>query len=161
MSAPTNTDNPFVGIAEATRRSALAAEEGAKYGPLLLEHPPGTWRRLMRRDPHYRSFGTLRFLLDTARERWESEPTFAHQLTSAVIDFVDDAAGPSRIHEIGLRGLAHKEHANACETIGDLRAALAAAEHAVEIYGESSALLFDQTRARLVVCKVLRELGET
>ena len=151
-------------VAELTavkRLAALADEEGATYGPGLLEHSAASWRRLMRNDPHYRGFGTLKFLLENARERWENEPTIAHQITSAVIDFVDDVEGPSHIHEIGLRGLARKEHANACETVGDLRAALAAAEEAVEIYGEASALKFEQTRAKLVVCKVLREMGET
>lgn len=75
---------------------------------------------------------------------------------------MDGAAdAPSHIHAIGLRGLAWKEHANACEVVGDLRTALKAARRAVEICDESSALVFDQTRAKLVVCKVLRELGET
>jgi tetratricopeptide (TPR) repeat protein len=101
------------------------------------------------------------FLLENARARFETEPTVAYQITAAVLDFVDEARGPSHIHNIGLRGLAQKEHANASEKIGDLRAALTAAERSIEIYGESPGLLFQQTRAQLVVCKILREMGET
>jgi tetratricopeptide (TPR) repeat protein len=151
-------------VAEITaieRAAQLADEEGAVYGPQLLERPPRAWRRMMRSDPRYRSYGTLKFLLENARERLDTEPTVAHQITSAVLAFVDDTTGPSRIHEISLRGLARKEHANACEIVGDLRAALAAATRAVEMYAEAPALLFEETRARLVVCKVLREMGDT
>jgi tetratricopeptide (TPR) repeat protein len=74
---------------------------------------------------------------------------------------VDDAEAPSRIHAIHLRALARKEHANACEKTGDLRTALRHAEESVALFGkETGALLFEATRAKLVVCKVLRELGE-
>jgi tetratricopeptide (TPR) repeat protein len=148
-------------ITEIEHRVARAIEEGAQYGPLLLQEPPAAWRRMMRNDVHFRGFGTLRFLLEAARARFETEPTVAHQITAAVLDFVGDMEGPSRVHEIGLRGLAWKEHANACEIVGNLRDALSAAERAVAIYDELPALLFDQTRARLVACKVLREMGET
>jgi len=115
----------------------------------------------MRADGRYRSFGTLQYLLETARERWEEEPTLAHQITSTVIAFVDQVNGPSHIHEVSLRGLARKEYANTCEAAGDLREALVAADQAVTIYSEARALGFEQARARLVLCKVLRELGET
>jgi tetratricopeptide (TPR) repeat protein len=148
-------------LSSVKRLIADAEAEGAHYGPVLLQHPPGDWRRLMRADAHYRSYGTLQYLLETARERWEEEPTFAHQITSTVIAFVDQVSGPSHIHEVSLRGLARKEYANTCEAAGDLREALGAAERAVAIYGEARALAFEETRARLVLCKVLRELGET
>jgi tetratricopeptide (TPR) repeat protein len=150
-------------LSEAARLEAIADAEGAAYGPLLLREPPRRWRAMMRSDPHYRSYGTLLFLLNHAREKFETAPTLAREITAAVIDFVDDveATGPSHVHEIGLRGRAFKEHANACEATGDLPAALAAAERSIEIYGESPGLLFDQTRAQLVLCEILRQLGET
>jgi tetratricopeptide (TPR) repeat protein len=156
-----SSHNHITKITNAERVAELAASEGAAHGAQLLLHPPGQWRGLMRRDIHYRTWGTLKFLLENARARFETEPSIAREITAAVLAFVDDAEGPSRIHTIGLRGLARKEHANACEKVGDLRAALTFAESAVEVYHESAALLFDETRARLVVCKVLRELGET
>lgn len=156
-----NEEERYAEIAEAARLEEVAAREGEVYGPRLLERSAGSWRKLMRTDPHFRSYGTLRYLLTAARDRFETQPTTAHEITAAVLDFVDDAEAPSHIHAIGLRGLAWKEHANACDAIGDMRAALSAARRAIEIYGESSALVFDATRAKLVVCKVLREIGET
>src|SRR6266511_4956917 len=146
-----------VEIAVVQRLVHEADAEGAVYGPQLLDRSPRVWRRLMRHDEHFRSYGTLKFLLETARERFDTEPTLSHQITSAVLAFVDGITGPSRIHEISLRGLAWKEHANACEIIGDLRAAFEAARRSVEIYATAPALLFEETRARLVVSKVLRE----
>src|SRR6266542_4298529 len=110
-----NRHNGAADVTVAQRLADLAAREGAKYGPLLLQQRPGTWRAMMRSDPHYRSYGTLKFLL---------------------------------------------EHANACEKVGDFRAALAAAEDAIRIYDDAPTLLFDQTRARMVVSKILREIGE-
>lgn len=148
-------------LAAAAWLEERAAEEGAQYGPLLLLKPPSAWRRLMRSDERYRGYGTLKFLLEKAREKFDSEPTVAHQITAAVLHFVADARGPSRVHETGLRGLAWKEHATTCEKVGDLRAALRAAERAIDIYGTLPALLFDQTRARLVACKIHREMGNT
>lgn len=147
--------------ARAAHVDSEAAAEGAVYGPELLRHPPSAWRRLMRSDPAYRSFGTLRYLLQCARDRFESQPSLAHEITSAVLVFVDQAHGPSRIHEVGFRALARKEHANALQCVGDLREALTFAEQAVQIYGECASLHFDQTKARLVVCNLQRELGNT
>jgi tetratricopeptide (TPR) repeat protein len=154
-------DNSVAEITSAERQAERAAEEGAKHGAALLLRPPGEWRSMMRREPRYRSWGTLKFLLEHARAHFENAPTLSREITAAVLDFVDHAEGPSRIHAIGLRGLARKEHANACEKAGDLTAALSAADRSVEIYHESPSLLFDETRAKLVVCKVLRELGQT
>jgi tetratricopeptide (TPR) repeat protein len=139
----------------------LAGEEGQTYGPLLLAEPPSRWRGMMRGDPHYRSFGTLRFLLHDAHEKIECQPSIAREITSAVLLFVDEAKGPSRIHEIGLRGLARKEHANVLEYTGDLRVALKYAERAIAIYEEVPSLHFDQTKARLVACHIHRDLGHT
>jgi tetratricopeptide (TPR) repeat protein len=151
----------FTELTDAGRLADLADAEGAVYGPRLLMYPAGDWRGLMRSDPHYRSWGTLRFLLQNARRRFETEPTVAREITAAVLDFVDDAEAPSRIHAIHLRALARKEHANACQKTGDLRTALRHAEESVALFGkETGALLFEATRAKLVVCKVLRELGE-
>lgn len=150
-----------VEIAEVERLAQQADAEGAVYGPQILERSPRVWRRLMRHDDHFRSYGTLKFLLETARERFETEPTLSHQITSAVLAFVDHAKGPSRIHEVALRGLAWKEHANACEILGDLRAARDAGRRSIDIYASTPALLFQETRARLVLSKVLREMGET
>lgn len=147
-------------LSSVQRATAAAEAEGAHYGPILLQHSSREWRRLMRTNAHYRGYGTLQYLLESARELWEDEPTLAHQITSTVIGFVDRVSGPSRIHEISLRALARKEYANTCEVAGDLREALAAAKQAVSIYGEAPSLAFDQTRARLVLCKVLREMGE-
>lgn len=148
-------------LTNVTRLAEIAAAEGATYGTELLLGPPGQWRSMMRNDPRCRSWGALKFLIESARARFETAPTTAHEITAAVLDFVDEVRGPSHIHTLGLRALARKEHANACEKIGDLRAALTFAERSVAIYNESLALLFDETRARLVVCKILRELGET
>lgn len=156
-----NWHDRVTALSDAARLETIAAAEGANYGPVLLLHPPGDWRGMMRNDLHYRSYGTLQFLLENARGKFETAPTVAREITAAVLDFVDQADGPSHIHDIGLRGLAWKEHANACEKTGDLRAALTAAERSVEIYGEAPGLLFQQTRAQLVVCKVLRETGDT
>jgi tetratricopeptide (TPR) repeat protein len=156
-----NAHDRFVEITNAERLAELAAEEGATYGPQLLLRPPGDWRGMMRREAHYRSWGTLKFLLENARGRFETEPTIAREITAAVLAYVDDAAGPSHIHEINLRGLARKEHANACEKTGDLRIALRFAKESVDVFHrETGALLFEETRAKLVLCKVLRELGE-
>lgn len=154
-------DDRLAEIAAAERQMARAVEEGEQFGSILLREPAAGWRRMMRTDARYSSWGTLRYLLQAARDRFETQPTVAHQITAAVLDFVDDAHGPSAIFDTGLRGLAWKEHANACELVGDLREALAAAERAVAIYGEVPALRVDQARAQLVVCKVLREMGET
>lgn len=149
-------------ITKVELRAEQATRDGEVYGPELLLHAPGEWRAMMRRDRRYRCWGTLKFLLESARARFETEPTAAREITAVVLDFVDRAAGPSRIHTIGLRGLARKEHANACEKTGDLRAALRFAEDAVEVYHrETGALLFEETRAKLVVCKILREMGES
>lgn len=148
-------------LEDAKRRAELSEEEGAHYGPRLLGGLPGTWRRKMRGDYHYRSYGTLMFLLGKAREKFSTEPTVAYQITSAVCDFVDEVDdAPSHVAATGIRGLAWKEHANAALQRGEVAEALAAAERSAEIYGSSASLVFDQTRARLVVCKVLRELGE-
>ncbi len=134
--------------------------EGLLYGPRLLAESPSMWRRLMRQERRYRSFGTLRFLLLAARERFETQPSIAREITAAVLDFVENVTAPSAVHKIGLRGLAWKEHANALEYAGDLRDALRAAEKAIAIYGESPQLRFDQTRAKLVACNIHRDLGE-
>lgn len=139
---------------------AASRAEGLLYGPRLLAEPPSRWRRLMRHDPHYRSFGTLSFLLLAARERFETQPSIAREITSAVLDFVEEVTAPSGIHKIGLRGLAWKEHANALEYAGDLRDALRAAQRSIDIYGESPQLRFDQTRAKLVACNIHRDLGD-
>jgi tetratricopeptide (TPR) repeat protein len=131
------------------------------YGPLLLGALPGTWRKKMRDDHHYRGYGTLLFLLERARDKFSTEPTVAYEITSVVRDFVneiDDA--PSHIAAIWIRGLAWKEHANAALQRGEVREALQAAERSAEIFDSTAALVFDRTRARLVICKVLRELGE-
>jgi tetratricopeptide (TPR) repeat protein len=142
------------------RRAAEATEQGVVRGSELLTKPVSTWRRLMRAEEDFRSFGTLQFLLRHARSEFETLPSHAFEITSAVVQFVEHVDGPSRLHVIGLRGLAWKEHANACEVTGDLRAARAAAERAVAIYGEAPVLLFDQARARLVLCKIFREMGD-
>jgi tetratricopeptide (TPR) repeat protein len=139
---------------------ATSRTEGLKYGPRLLAEVPSRWRRMMRSERRYRSFGTLRFLLFAARERFETEPSIAREITSVVLDFVEDVVAPSSLHKIGLRGLAWKEHANALEYAGDLRDALRAAERSIEIYAESPQLRFDQTRAKLVACNIHRDLGE-
>jgi tetratricopeptide (TPR) repeat protein len=139
---------------------AASQSEGLVYGPRLLAEPPSRWRRLMRNEPHYRSFGTLRFLLLAARERFETQPSVAREITSAVLDFMDEVSAPSRLHKIGLRGLAWKEHANALEYAGDVRDALRAAERSIAIYGESPGLRFDQTRAKLVACNIYRDLKQ-
>jgi tetratricopeptide (TPR) repeat protein len=143
------------------RRARRAEEEGRHYGGLLLQERPDRWRGMMRNDPHLRSYGALKYLVEIAREKFETEPTVSVQITSAVVDFVGRVRGPSRIHRTALRGLAWKEHANACEIVGDLREALAAAKRAVKVYEDAPTLLCEQTRARLVVCKVLRGMGET
>jgi tetratricopeptide (TPR) repeat protein len=148
-------------VASVARLDDLAKEEGQRHGPLILQRPPSAWRGMMNSDPHYRSFGTLKFLLEAARSRFETEPTVAHEITSAVLDFVTTVEGPSRVHEIGLRGLAWKEHANALQVLNDLPRALVAAERAISIYAEVPSLLFDQTRARLVLCKIYRDLDNT
>lgn len=151
----------FAELTNVGRLAELADAEGATYGPQLLMQPAGDWRGLMRSDPRYRSWGTLKFLLENARGRFETEPTVAREITAAVLDFVDEAEAPSHIHAINLRALARKEHANACQKTGELRTALQYAEESVSLYGsETGALLFEQTRAKLVVCKILRELGE-
>jgi tetratricopeptide (TPR) repeat protein len=144
----------------ARHRDQAATTEGAEWGPKLLEFPPSSWRRHMRSNRHYRSFGTLRWLLGHARSKFTAEPTVALQITAAVLDFVDGADGPSAVHEIGIRGLARKEHANALRSTGDLRAALKYAEASAETYLRSPALVFDATQANLVVAQVLREMGE-
>jgi tetratricopeptide (TPR) repeat protein len=135
--------------------------EGMMYGPRLLAESPSLWRRLMRREPHYRSFGTLQFLLSEARERFETRPLSAREITSAVLDFVDEAMAPSTVHKTALRGLAWKEHASALQYAGDLHEALRAAERSVNVYGESSLLTFAQTRAKLIACDIRRDLGDS
>jgi tetratricopeptide (TPR) repeat protein len=147
-------------ISAAADLDAAGRVEGLTYGPRLLAQAPSAWRRLMRADAHYRSFGTLRFLLEEARERFESAPSFAREITSVVIDFVDGVRAPSEVHKVGLRGLAWKEHAIALEYAGDPRDALRAAERAVKIYGERPSLQVDETRARLVMSNILRDLGD-
>ena len=142
-------------------RARRAAEEGRHYGGLLLKEPPAHWRLMMRNEPHFRSYGTLKYLVEIAREKFETEPTVSLQITAAVLHFVGRVRGPSRIHRIALRGLAWKEHANACHLVGNLPEALAAAKRAVRVYEDAPTLLCDQARARLVVCKVLRDMGET
>lgn len=150
------------GMTAIQRRLEQAAIDGARYGPLLLEEDPATWRQTMRGDSRYRSFGTLEYLLRVARDKFVTAPTDSHEITATVVDFVDAVVdAPSRVHHTQLRGLAWKEHGNACQLVGKLREALAAARRAVEVYGQSPALVFDQTKARLVVAKVLREMGET
>jgi tetratricopeptide (TPR) repeat protein len=135
--------------------------EGMMYGPRLLAESPSRWRRLMRREPHYRSFGTLQFLLSEARQRIVTRPSGAREITSAVLEFVDEVTAPSTVHKTALRGLAWKEHASALEYSGDLDEALRAAERSVEVYGESSLLTFAQTRAKLVACNIHRDLGDS
>jgi len=112
---------------DAKRRAERAEEEGARYGPLLLAALPGSWRKTMRSDAHYRSYGTLMYLLGRAREKFSTEPTTAYEITSVVCDFVneiDDA--PSHIAAVGIRGLASKEHANAALQRGEVTEALEA-----------------------------------
>jgi len=155
-----NWHDHVAALSNVARLATVAATKGAHYGPLLLLGARGDWRTKMQSDPNYRSYGTLQFLLGKARDKFETEPKLAREITAAVLDFVDQVEGPSHIHEIGLQGLAWKEHANACEKTGDLRAALTAAERSVEIYGEAPSLLFQQTRAELVICKVLRQTGD-
>lgn len=145
---------PFVAL------DANARAEGERYGPMLLSYPPSAWRQLMRANSHYRSFGTLRYLLGAARDKFLSEPSVAREITGAVLDFVDDAQAPTPLHKLALRGLAWKEHANAMRYTGDLRDALAAAERATSLYGQSPSLHFFQTAARLVACNIHRDLGD-
>lgn len=142
------------------RLDRLAREEGALHGPLLLQRPPSAWRRTMRSDSRYRGYGTLQFLLETARTKFETEPAVAREITAAVLDFVDGVEdAPSRVHWFGLQGLAWKEHANALRFAGDLRKALQAAERSVELYGQNAGLHFEQTRARLASVNIHREIG--
>jgi tetratricopeptide (TPR) repeat protein len=152
--------NNVANVTDTKRRAQLAEEEGAKHGAELLKWPAGAWRRMMRNDARYRSYGTLKYLLGKAREKFSTAPSSAQEITATVLLFVDEVDAPSVNHAIGLRGLARKEHANACLQVGELREALAAAELAVDIYGQHATLVFEQTFARLVVCKVLREMGE-
>jgi tetratricopeptide (TPR) repeat protein len=159
MSADKNRGMVVSQLSTAAHLEDVAAAEGAKYGSMLMRRPASDWHRLMRTDGHYRSYGTLKFLLNAARERFETEPSVAYQLTSAVLRFVNKVEGPSAIATTSLRGLAQKEHANACQGIGDLREALKAAERAITIYGRLP-VKFDQALARLVASYVLREMGE-
>jgi tetratricopeptide (TPR) repeat protein len=145
---------PFIAL------DANARAEGEQYGPMLLGYPASSWRQLMRANSHYRSFGTLRYLLGAARDKFLSEPSVAREITAAVLDFVEDANAPSAIHKLALRGLAWKEHANAVQYTGDLREALAAAERAIAIYAESPSLHFFETAARLVAANIHRDLGD-
>lgn len=147
-------------VLRAVQLEKEAAAEGALYGRRLLSYPASTWRRRMRADIHYRSYGTLKYLLGCARERFERHPQEAYEITSAVLAFVDKARGPSSLHEIGLRALAWKEHANAVQSVGDLREALDAVHRSLAIYGENPTLEFLQTMARLVACNIHRDLGE-
>lgn len=138
-----------------------AKKEGLRHGPTLMNQPVGSWRRLMRSEPELRSYGTLHYLLEQARERFETEPSAAREMTAAVLDFVDEVSGPSAVHEIALRGLAWKEHANALHCVGtDFREALVAAERAIDVFGLSAGLHFEQTKARLVAANILRDMGE-
>jgi tetratricopeptide (TPR) repeat protein len=139
---------------------ARARAEGEQYGPMLLAYPASAWRQLMRANSHYRSFGTLRYLLGAARDKFLSEPSLAREIVAAVLSFLDEVEAPTPIHKVALRGLAWKEYANAMRYTGDLREALAAAERAVAIYGESPSLHFFQTAARLVASNIYRDLGD-
>lgn len=161
MSVPMDWLRNLAHVSRAERLVEQADAEGAEYAPRLLECPARTWRRMMRSDPHYRSYGTLKFLIDAAVARFHTEPTMMHEILAAVLDFVDETSAPSHIHHVALRALAWKEYSNACEAVGDLRTALSAAEHSVTIYAQEPSLQFFQAQARLAVCKVLRELGET
>jgi len=150
----------FHEVCDVSRLDQLAREEGARHGPLLLKQPPSGWRRTMRGDPCYRGYGTLEFLLEAARAKFETEPAVAREITAAVLDFVDGVEdAPSRVHWIGLQGLAWKEHANALRFAGDLRQALQAVERSIEIYGQNAGLHFEQTRARLASVNIHREIG--
>lgn len=152
--------NRFHEVEDVERLDRLARKTGGLHGPLLLERPPSAWRRTMRSDSRYRGYGTLQFLLETARTKFETEPAVAREITAAVLDFVDGVEdAPSKVHWIGLQGLAWKEHANALRFAGDLRQALHAAERAAEIYGQSGGLHFEQTRARLASVNIHREIG--
>ena len=138
----------------------VASLEGSEWGPKLVEYPASSWRRHMRAKYEYRSFGTLRYLLTLARSKFETEPTVAFELTTVVLDFVDQVEGPSPVHEIGLRGLARKEHANALRCKGDLPAAFKYAKESAATYLQSHVLDFEAAKAKLVEAQVLCEMGE-
>jgi tetratricopeptide (TPR) repeat protein len=145
---------------DAHSKDRAAAIDGARWAPELLEHPASAWRRHMRQAPHYRSFGTLRYLLEVARAKFETEPTVAVEITAAVLDFVDEVSGPSHIHEVALRALARKEHANALRAKGDLRKSLRFAKKSIAIYESVSSLGLDAAKAKLVAAQVLYDMGE-
>jgi tetratricopeptide (TPR) repeat protein len=135
-------------------------EEGARHGATLLERPPSAWRAAMRGDPHLRSYGALDFLLEQARAMFEVQPSVAREITAAVLDFVEQVTdAPCASYQTSLRGKAWKEHANALQAAGDVGQALGAAKRAIEIYGESPGLHFQETCARLVLASVYRDLG--
>lgn len=146
---------------DAKNRDAAAVIEGSIYGPHLLDYPASSWRRKMRSNRVYRCYGTLRYILQIARAKFQEEPTLSLQITSAVLAFVDNVVdAPSAVHLVGIRGLARKEHANALRLTGDLREALKNAKTAIDVYSEHFALEFEAAQAQLVAAQILHEMGE-
>jgi tetratricopeptide (TPR) repeat protein len=115
----------------------------------------------MRMEPSFRSYGTLCWLLEHARSKFDDAPRRAHEITSVVRSFADDVPdAPTHVHAVALRGLSRKEHANTLYLVGDLLSALKEAKAAVSLFEEVPGLLFDRARADLVVSKIVRDLGE-
>lgn len=156
------TRQGIVNLRNAKSSAANALAEGSRHATSLLELPPSSWRRKMREVAAYRSYGTLRHILQVARDKFQTEPSVALQITSVTLEFVDRISdAPSHVHLQGIRGLARKEHANALRITGDLRQALKCARASVEIYSECGALEFDAAKSKLVSAQILDEMGDS
>jgi tetratricopeptide (TPR) repeat protein len=140
---------------------AAEDERGRTYGPQIVDAPPSEWRSIMASDPAYRSYGTLAYLIDYAHGALEDQPSVARELVAAVLEVVDAVDVPAETFAVWLRGCAWKEYANALQVTGDLRRALIAATHAVEILDQQPTLLDTKAAAQLALAQVLQELGES
>lgn len=135
-------------------------EEGAVYGPKLLAEPAGEWPALFASDPHYRSYGTLMYLLEHAHENLEQYPANSYELVAAILPFVDSVDAPVAMYRDMVRGIAWKERGNTLFS-RNLREAKIAACTALDILDSHAGLAEELAKARLLRAKIHREQGET
>lgn len=138
-----------------------AEAQGRRDGPALLALPIASWRTAMDQDPAFRTWGTLRFLVDHVHNELYQGPLDVLERIAIVVDYVDDVEVPEPGHRTVLQGLAWREYAKALRLSGRLKAALSAAERSQTFFGAAPGFTLEAAKARLVEAQVRHELDES
>jgi tetratricopeptide (TPR) repeat protein len=142
----------------------IEALEGARAADELVNADVGARERLLRENPSWVRVGTFRAVLDHARLAFDSNASFALELTSFVLAHVDDVKAPSPDSAFLvdlLRGVAWKEYANALYMLDRFDDAHRAARRAIELLEADPFFVAYRAAARVLVAMIVLSLGQT